>query len=124
VGFAVMGDLNAKSLTEVTGAYPIAFNLAYGLYYDAYGYPAAGKYNGQYLYKCSGLSGVDTLGGSADHRLPCSVTGGSSGGGWITKAGELNSVNSFGYRGEKDVMYGPYFGTTEQTVYTTAATTN
>ena len=49
------------------------------------------------------------------------MTGGSSGGGWITSDGVLNSVNSFGYRGEKDVMYGPYFGNVEQAVYSSAA---
>jgi hypothetical protein len=119
VGFAVMAEQGGKSLTDVTGSYPIAFNLAYNLTFDAYGYPAATPYNGQDLWRCSGTAGRDTR-GTTDHRLPCSMTGGSSGGGWIT-GGKLNSVNSFGYRGEKDVMYGPYFGSVEQQVYTTAA---
>lgn len=121
VGFAVMAEQGGQSLTTVTGSFPIAFNLGYGLKFDAYGYPAAGKYNGAYLYRCSGTAGVDTLGSSTDHRLACSMTGGSSGGGWIT-GGKLNSVNSFGYRGEQDAMYGPYFGNTEQSVYNAAAT--
>ncbi|PRY52959.1 hypothetical protein BCF74_12930 [Knoellia remsis] len=120
VGFAVMAEnASGQSLTDVVGGYPIAFNLGYGLQFDAYGYPAASPYNGQLLWKCSGVAGQDSR-GTTDHRLPCSMTGGSSGGGWIT-GGKLNSVNSFGYRGEKDVMYGPYFGNVEQTVYTTAA---
>lgn len=66
------------------------------------------------------MAGRDTS-GTTDHRLPCSMTGGSSGGGWIT-GGRLNSVNSFGYRGERDVMYGPYFGNVEQSVYSAAST--
>ncbi|ANS77862.1 hypothetical protein SGUI_0466 [Serinicoccus hydrothermalis] len=45
----------------------------------------------------------------------------SSGGGWIT-GGVLNWVNSFGYQGERDVMYGPYLGNVEQQVYTAAST--
>ena len=118
VGFAVMAEQGGKSLTEVTGSYPIAFNRGYGLSFDAFGYPAAKPYNGQDLWKCSGVAGRDTR-GTTDHRLPCSMTGGSSGGGWIT-GGVLNSVNSFGYKGEKDVMYGPYFGDVEQTVFGTA----
>ncbi|WP_237565524.1 trypsin-like serine peptidase [Ornithinimicrobium cavernae] len=120
VGFAVMAEQGGQSLTQVTGSYPIAFNLGYNLAFEAYGYPAARPYDGQGLWKCSGTAGVDTR-GTTDHRLPCSMTGGSSGGGWIT-GGALNSVNSFGYRGEKDVMYGPYFGSVEQGVYGTAAT--
>ncbi len=121
VGFAVMAENAAgQSLTDVTGSYDIAFNLGYGLTFDAYGYPAARPYDGQDLWRCSGTAGTDSR-GTTDHRLPCSMTGGSSGGGWIT-GGKLNSVNSFGYRGEKDVMYGPYFGNTEQAVYQSAAT--
>lgn len=121
VGFAVMAENSSgQSLTGVVSSYPIAFNLGYGLNFDAYGYPAATPYDGQTLWKCSGVAGRDTR-GTTDHRLPCSMTGGSSGGGWIT-SGKLNSVNSFGYRGEKDVMYGPYFGNVEQSVYQAAAT--
>lgn len=119
VGFAVMAEQGGKSLTDVTGSYPIAFNLGYNLPFDAYGYPAAKPYRGELLYRCSGVAGKDTR-GTTDHRLPCSMTGGSSGGGWIT-GGKLNSVNSFGYSGEKNVMYGPYFGNVEQATYTTAA---
>ena len=37
------------------------------------------------------------------------MTGGSSGGGWIT-GGSLNSVTSFGYTGVKNILFGPYFG--------------
>lgn len=121
VGFAAMADLNGKSLTEVTGSYPIGFNLGYGLRFDAYGYPAASPFNGQDLYKCSGTSGRDTLGGTMDHKLACNMTGGSSGGGWIT-SGKLNSVNSFKYSIDKNSMYGPYFGNTVQTTYNSAQT--
>lgn len=120
VGFAVMAENGGQSLTQVVGSFPIAFNLGYGLRFEAYGYPAATPYNGQKLWRCSGVAGQDTR-GTADHRLPCSMTGGSSGGGWITN-GALNSVNSFGYRGEKNVMYGPYFGNIEQSVYQAAST--
>ena len=121
IGFAVMNTLSGQSLTAaVGGSYPIAFNLGYNLTFDAYGYPAANPYNGQTLWRCSGPTTKDTR-GSTDNRLPCSMTGGSSGGGWIT-GGKLNSLNSFGYRGEKDVMYGPYFGSVEQSLYSVATT--
>ena len=120
VGFAVMNTLSGRTLTAaVGGSYPIAFNLGYNLTFDAYGYPAASPYNGQLLWRCSGPTTKDTN-GSTDHRLPCSMTGGSSGGGWIT-GGKLNSLNSFGYRGEKNAMYGPYFGSVIQSLYNTAS---
>jgi hypothetical protein len=122
IGFAVMNPLAGKTLiATVGGSYPIAFNLGYNLTFDAYGYPQARPYDGQTLWRCSGRAGTDTTGGSTDNRLPCTMTGGSSGGGWIT-GGKLNSLNSFGYRGEKDVMYGPYFGSVEQSLYAVATT--
>jgi hypothetical protein len=49
------------------------------------------------------------------------MTGGSSGGGWIT-GGYLNSVNSFKYTVDPTTMYGPYFGSTIQSVFNTAQT--
>jgi hypothetical protein len=121
VGFAVMNEnASGQSLTGVVGSYPIAFNLARGLTYKAYGYPAASPFNGQTLWSCSGAVMQDTFGGSQDQGLPCNMTGGSSGGGWIT-GGSLNSVNSFGYTGLRDVMWGPYFGSTIQSVYNSAS---
>jgi hypothetical protein len=122
IGFAVMNPLAGKTLVATVGSsYPIAFNQGYNLSFDAYGYPQASPYDGQTLWRCSGPTTKDTR-GSTDNRLPCTMTGGSSGGGWINAAGDLNSLNSFGYRGEKDVMYGPYFGSVEQAVYATAST--
>jgi hypothetical protein len=119
IGFATMNPLGGKTLVATVGAsYPIAFNLGYNLTFDAYGYPAATPYDGQTLWRCSGPTTKDTR-GSTDNRLPCSMTGGSSGGGWITPGGYLNSLNSFGYRGEKNVMYGPYFGSVEEALYQT-----
>jgi hypothetical protein len=120
-GFAVMNELGGKSLNDVVGSYPIAFNLARGLTYDAYGYPAAQRYDGQELWKCTGSVRDDTWGTSTDQALPCTMTGGSSGGGWIT-GGKLNSINSFGYQGLKDTMFGPYFGSAIQAVYSQAST--
>lgn len=52
VGFAVMAENSSgQSLTGVVSSYPIAFNLGYGLSFDAYGYPAATPYDGQTLWR-------------------------------------------------------------------------
>jgi hypothetical protein len=77
---------------------------------DAYGYPAAGKFNGERLYHCNSLlryqdsAEPDTMG------IPCSMNGGSSGGAWLDPAGNQVSNNSYGYSSQKNVMYGPVFG--------------
>ncbi|WP_199429497.1 trypsin-like serine peptidase [Qaidamihabitans albus] len=121
-GFAVMNENSSgRSLTDVVGAYPIAFNLARGLSYTAYGYPAARPFDGESLYSCSGTARPDRVGGSNDQGLTCDMTGGSSGGGWLT-SGRINSVNSFKYTSDPSTMYGPYFGSTIQSAYNAAAT--
>lgn len=120
-GFAVMNANSAgASLTDVVGSYPIGFNMAKGLTYTSYGYPAAKPYDGTSLWSCTGVARPDTNGGSTDQGLLCSMTGGSSGGGWIT-GGTLNSVNSFKYRGDNTTMWGPYFGSVIQSTYNAAA---
>ncbi|GAA5122310.1 hypothetical protein [Haloechinothrix salitolerans] len=120
-GFAVMNEnASGQSLTDVVGSYPIAFNLSRGLDYKSYGYPAASPFDGETLWSCTGTA-TDDPNGSSTQGIPCEMTGGSSGGGWIT-GGQLNSVNSYKYRGDSSTMYGPYFGSTVQSVYQTAST--
>ncbi len=123
VGFAVLNEnASGQSLTDVVGEYPVAFNAPRGQTMKAYGYPAAKPFNGQKLYSCTGVVRQDTYGGSSDQGLSCNMTGGSSGGGWIQN-GSLSSVTSFGYTGLKNVLWGPYFGSTIQTVYNAAQNT-
>ncbi|MBB5792022.1 trypsin-like serine peptidase [Jiangella mangrovi] len=120
VGFAVMNENSSgQSLTSVVGSYPIAFNQARGLNYTSYGYPAGPPFNGQRLYSCTGNARPDPA-GQTTQGITCDMTGGSSGGGWIT-GGRLNSVNSYKYTNDNNTMYGPYFGSTAQSVYNAAA---
>jgi len=120
-GFAVMNTLNGAHLTDVVGGQGIAFNLARGLTYQAYGYPAAAPFNGQTIKSCAGTAQSDIYGGTQSQRIPCDMTGGSSGGPWFT-GGLQNSLNSFTYNGVKNQMFGPYFGSAIQTAYNSAAT--
>lgn len=120
-GFAVMNNNSSgHSISYITGSYGIAFNQSRGLTYRSYGYPAASPYTGQYLYSCYGKAHNDTHSGALDQGIPCTMTGGSSGGGWI-ESGYLNSVNSYKYDSDPNTMYGPYFGTTIKNTYTSAA---
>ena len=104
-GFAVMNTLNGAHLTDVVGGQGIGFNLARGLSYNAYGYPAAPPFNGETLKSCSGTASDDVWGGTQSQAITCDMTGGSSGGPWLTGSSTINSVNSFGYNGlnEQDV---------------------
>jgi V8-like Glu-specific endopeptidase len=93
-----------------------------GIRIASYGYPAAGKFNGQIQYVCSSpFRRWDTATSLDPMQISCDMTGGSSGGGWIRDTnnvatdgdggGPLISVNSYGYQFEKNTMYGPFMKT-------------
>jgi hypothetical protein len=122
-GFAVMNTLNGAHLTDVVGGQGIGFNLARGLTYNAYGYPAAAPFNGETLKSCSGTASDDVWGGTQSQAITCDMTGGSSGGPWLVSGSStINSLNSFGYNGLRNKMFGPYFGSEIQSAYSSAAT--
>jgi hypothetical protein len=108
-----------STLADIPGATPrpMAFNYTVttsSTKFKSYGYPAAGKFNGQRLQVCD--STVIYRDGT-DMGIGCDMTGGSSGGGWIDSAGALGSVNSYGYNSLKNVMFGPYQGSVAQALY-------
>ncbi len=119
IGFAVMNETDGQSLTDAVGSYPIAFDLDRGLDYTSYGYPAADPFDGEALFSCAGAASDDPQ-GSTTQGISCDMTGGSSGGGWITD-GQLNSVNSYMYTNDPGTMYGPYLDAAAQSVFDTAA---
>jgi V8-like Glu-specific endopeptidase len=120
-GAAAVSPNGGSSLTDVVGGRDIVFNYDRSQTYAAHGYPAASPFNGQRLWVCT--SPLRYNDGSANPQtmgIDCDMTGGSSGGGWI--AGDaVASVNSYGYRTLPNVMFGPYQGSTSQSLYTQAA---
>lgn len=109
----------AATFASTIGSRPIAFGQnPTGRRLVSYGYPAAGKFNGSQQYACaSPFRRWDTIALLDPMQISCDMTGGSSGGGWfldanansVGDAGEpLVSVNSYGYSGERNTMYGPY----------------
>ncbi|HEV7626340.1 MAG TPA: hypothetical protein VGO89_07575 [Streptomyces sp.] len=64
-----------------------------------HGYPAAPPFDGSKMLTCTGKAGRLTLDPSEPtmYRVGCTMTGGSSGGGWLTPSGkQLLSVTSIG----------------------------
>lgn len=87
----------------------------------AYGYSAARKFNGQRLRFCSStVSRMDAWSDPPAMGLPCDLTGGSSGGAWVTSGLQI-SVNSYGYSSLKNTMFGPTLSDT-RAVLTAAET--
>ncbi|MZD06273.1 hypothetical protein GTW43_14395 [Streptomyces sp. SID5785] len=80
---------SGKSLEETVGsALPVNFNapaVPKISQLTAKGYPAAPPYDGQKLYQCADKPGRLSLNGTDPtmYRIGCTMTGGSSGGGWV-----------------------------------------
>ncbi|GAA0249842.1 peptidase [Saccharothrix mutabilis subsp. mutabilis] len=124
IGAIVVGQVGGQYLTDVVGAQGIAFNQAKADNMYAYGYPAASPYDGSKLIYCSGRTFNAFL--SNGIGMTCNMTGGASGGPWFktfseaTGTGTLNSVNSYKINLFPNWMFGPYFGTDAQNLYTKA----
>jgi hypothetical protein len=136
-GFAVVGaggKTNAQ-LDATVGTFGYAASaggMSASTVVDAFGYPAAGRYHGNDLVYCQGPIGFDALAGNGTYKLACGMTGGSSGGPWLSgfnattgDSGTIESLNSYGYSGQAN-MYGPKFNSTTDDTYRAAngATTN
>ncbi|GHJ40592.1 serine protease [Streptomyces sp. TS71-3] len=81
---------SGKSLEETVGsALPVDFDAPPAptiASLTARGYPAAAPYDGQKLYQCADKPGRLSLTASDPtmYRIGCTMTGGSSGGGWVS----------------------------------------
>ena len=115
--FAVVdADGSATSqLDQTVGSFPIEFRSYSSGSVAAFGYPAGGKYSGNNdLIYCNNSLGTDPYNLGRTYRLSCDMTGGSSGGPWLTgfdatgNTGTLSSLNSYTYSGIT-AMHGPKF---------------
>lgn len=128
--FAVVGA-GGKSVTQLdtaVGSFGLSTaSLAVGSKLYAFGYPAAGKYNGNDLTYCAGPTFEDPYNSRLTWGMTCDMTGGSSGGPWLSSftessgIGTLSSLNSYGYSGVK-AMHGPKFNAKTAAVYSAADT--
>jgi V8-like Glu-specific endopeptidase len=101
--------------TTVGGSFGLNATSAIGSTMTAIGYPAAAPYNGYELVYCRNSVGTDPNMGGKTYKMLCDMTGGSSGGPWVSSStttvgytAQLRSLNSYGYTGD-DSMYGPIF---------------
>jgi hypothetical protein len=122
------GKSGNAQLDATVGSYPMGFSgVAKGDRQYAVGYPASGKYHGNDLVYCAGAITEDAQIANLTWGMACTMTGGSSGGPWLsgfdesTGLGTLSSVSSYGYSGQS-VMYGPKFNSRTQATYTAART--
>jgi len=132
-GFAVIGTgglSGSAQLDATVGSVPlgIAGFTSAGNQSYAFGYPQAAPYNGNDFTYCSGSIIQDANSGNTTWGLStCAMTGGSSGGPWVSgfvgadSPGALSSLNSYGYTGRIG-MYGPKFNSNTSDTFNTALT--
>ncbi|MFJ3224077.1 trypsin-like serine peptidase [Streptomyces sp. NPDC086783] len=117
---------DGKSLEETVGsALPVEFNapaVPEVSSITATGYPAAAPYDGQKLFQCTDEPGRLSIVKSDPtmYRIGCTMTGGSSGGGWVAKGADgkpaLVSNTSIGPV-SSGWLAGPHLGAEAKGVY-------
>ncbi|PWI45182.1 hypothetical protein [Streptomyces sp. ICBB 8177] len=115
-----------KSLQETVGAaLPVWFDAPSATAMSslgAWGYPAAPPYDGQRMFDCVDKPGRLSLDPAAptEYRIGCSMTGGSSGGGWFAKEpdGQLALVSNTSIGpADNSWLAGPRLGSVAQGVF-------
>ena len=94
----------------------------------AFGYPQASPYDGTDLVYCNGTPFADSGLAGLTWGLGCTMTGGASGGPWLSgvkldgSGGTLVSLNSYKYNGRRGAayMYGPKFNSETTNVWKAA----
>lgn len=113
-----------------TGGQGLRANWPRNMWYTSFGYPAAWPFNGQRMIRCvapwATNDGPWPWIGPRTMGKGCDVTGGASGGGWLTSwsqgGGYLQSVHSYKYWHQPEAVYGPYHGIGAWNLYWAAST--
>ncbi|GHH26872.1 trypsin-like serine peptidase [Streptomyces lanatus] len=120
----VKPESGAKSLEETTGALDVDFTAPSATEVDtmgAWGYPAAPPFNGLQMYKCLDRPGRLSLSPALPtmYRIGCTMTGGSSGGGWFRVVNGRTTLVSNTSIGPEDHTWlaGPQLGTGAESLY-------
>ncbi|MEU3223140.1 hypothetical protein ABZ695_08255 [Streptomyces sp. NPDC006976] len=124
----VKPERGTKSLEETVGnALPVNFDapeIAQIGAMGAWGYPAAPPYDGLIMHKCVDRPGRLSISPSTPtmYRIGCTMTGGSSGGGWFSEGSDgklaLVSNTSIGPV-TSGWLAGPHLGEGAQQIFTT-----
>jgi hypothetical protein len=95
MGVAIMNTNGGNHIVGLLGGQGLTAHQGFNLTENAFGYPAEAPFDGGNLYRCVGGTTQES---AQTLRIPCDMTRGSSGGGWLLNWdgnwGYLNGVNS------------------------------
>ncbi len=123
----VSRDSAGGAIANRLGGHGIAFNGNVNVTRTAFGYPVTDPRfpgftaSGEDLYYCQGVDTYYSSGAyTGQMSLPCRMTGGASGGPWLSNVrsdwlGTVTSVNS--NKTNTGIMFAPYLGAQEQAVF-------
>jgi V8-like Glu-specific endopeptidase len=119
VGIVITSPTSRGELVNAVGGLGIQWNYPKDRYMTAMGYPQAPPFDGQWQYFCSATTSQRSWWTTDQIKMPCNMTGGSSGGPWIYgkndsvyHSGWVNGVNSnVDSRTNPTEMRSPYFAT-------------
>lgn len=125
MGVAIMLPRNGNKIVNYLGGQGIRTGIGKNVSENAFGYPAESPFDGGNLYRCAGTSSPEwsfLFWSSETIQIPCDMTRGSSGGGWLNgwdgNWGYLNGVNSRIDRiVAPTIMLSPYFDDTAWSLY-------
>jgi hypothetical protein len=112
LGAFVVNRHQGNRLHETVGARGFAYNQPREQLYTAIGYPGNHS-DAQRMWYChSAFRRSDTSedSGPPPMGIGCDMGLGASGGGWIIEGGFANSISSYFYPRNREMLYGPYFG--------------
>jgi V8-like Glu-specific endopeptidase len=119
MGMAAMNMNFGWHIASYLGSQVFIANQGMSVFEDAFGYPAKSPFEGGNLFRCWGTSAPEY---AQTIKIPCDMTRGSSGGGWLRSyngnTGYLNGVVSrINQIVGPTVMMSPYFDNTALDLY-------
>ncbi|MDQ1645193.1 MAG: hypothetical protein QOJ50_1377 [Cryptosporangiaceae bacterium] len=124
MGVAIMRtNASGTHIAQQVGGQGLTANSLLNVTENAFGYPEERPYTGGHLIQCSGLTASQYPVWAQTVTIPCTMTGGSSGGGWLLnydgRYGSLNGINSW-INGHffPTLMASPYFDQTALDLFT------
>jgi hypothetical protein len=125
MGAAVMNtNFGGWRIVDYLGGQGITWNQSKNITVTSFGYPQDAPFNGQLLWNCYGTTfpeWVVLFWSSETIGLPCDMTGGSSGGGWLAffngTTGYVDGHNDYKYNNNPNTMYSPYYDDTASSLF-------